>query len=192
MFLVTGAGLVVHLLVGLPLWLTVAGGLMLATAGLLYAGRGGAAARLLPAVRAGLASGAVATVAYDASRWLFAAITGSSVGPFAAWPLFGGGLVGPAAPHWTQWTAGAAYHLTNGLMFGVTYTVWLGQRGPWCGIAFALVLEAFMLGLYPGWLHIKAYGEFAQMSMVGHVVYGSVLGVLARRLSRTWALGGTR
>jgi len=49
-----------------------------------------------------------------------------------------------------------------------------------------------MLGLYPGWLHIKAYGEFAQMSMVGHVVYGSVLGVLARRLSRTWALGGTR
>ena len=80
MFLVTGAGLVVHLLVGLPLWLTVAGGLMLATAGLLYAGRGGAAARLLPAVRAGLASGAVATVAYDASRWLFAAITGSSVG----------------------------------------------------------------------------------------------------------------
>src|SRR5205809_623346 len=43
MFLVTGAGLVVHLLVGLPLWLTVAGELLPAAAGLLDTGRAGAA-----------------------------------------------------------------------------------------------------------------------------------------------------
>jgi hypothetical protein len=181
-FLVTGAGLVVHLLVGLPLWLTVFGGIGLAAGVLLYLAGTGHGAVLAPRLRAGLLSGAAATTAYDVSRWLFVKLTHSSVGAFAAWPLFGAGLVGGGSPAWARWTAGAAYHAANGLLFGVAFTVWLGERGPLWGIAFAMVLEAFMLGLYPGWLHIRAYGEFAQVSMLGHVAYGTVLGLLARRL----------
>ena len=39
-----------------------------------------------------------------------------------------------------------------------------------------------MLSIYPGWLHPRAFGEFVSVSMLGHVVYGSVLGITARRL----------
>jgi hypothetical protein len=184
LFLVTGAGLVVHLLVGLPLWLTVFGGIGLATALSLSFGGTALAAELTPCLRAGLLSGLIATVAYDLSRTLFLTVIDSSMSPFAAWPLFGAGFVGSGAPTWAHWAVGGAYHVTNGLLFAVAFTVWLGDRGPLWGIAFALFLEAFMLGLYPGWLNIKTFGEFAQVSIVGHVVYGSVLGVLARRLTR--------
>ncbi len=182
LFLVTGAGLVVHLLVGLPLWLTVFGGIGLAAAAFLALGGGALGAALGRRVQLGLICGAVATVAYDTTRWLFVTLTHSSIGPFAAWPLFGAGLIGTGAPAWTRWTAGGAYHVTNGLLFGVAFTVWLGDRGPLWGIGFALLLEAFMLGLYPGWLHIAAFGEFAQVSMLGHLAYGATLGLLARRL----------
>jgi uncharacterized membrane protein (DUF485 family) len=53
------------------------------------------------------------------------------------------------------------------------------------GIAFALMLEAFMLSLYPGWLRIAAYAPFFTMSLIGHLAYGTVLGVLARKWWRS-------
>jgi hypothetical protein len=34
----------------------------------------------------------------------------------------------------------------------------------------------FQLTLYPGWLNIRLYAEFAQISAISHVVYGLVLG----------------
>jgi len=183
LFLVTGAALVVHILVGLPLWLTVFGGIAMATSIYLWAGP---AVNPLVArrIRLGLVSGAVATVCYDSARMLFVTLTDASVRPFDTWRLFGLALVGPGAAHWAYWAAGTAYHVTNGLLFAVAYTIWFADRGPLWGIGYAMVLEAFMLGLFPGWAHVKAFGEFTQMSVLGHVVYGAVLGFLARRLTR--------
>jgi hypothetical protein len=46
-----------------------------------------------------------------------------------------------------------------------------------------------MATLYPAWLRIQMLGEFLEVSALGHVVYGSVLGLVAgagvRRLTRT-------
>ncbi len=185
LFLVTGAALVVHILIGLPLWLTVSGGVLLAVAGFVLLGDSVFGRRLRPKILAGLVAGAVATVCYDISRILLISLTGSTIEPFEAWQLFGVSLVGTGASAELQWVAGTAFHLTNGLAFGVAFTIWLGDRGLLWGIGFALGLEIFMLGLYPGWLNIRAFGEFTQVSVMGHVVYGSVLGVLARQ-SRGW------
>ncbi len=88
LFLVSGAGLVVHIVVGLPLWLTVPGGLLAVVALLAWVGAF-TGVNLAPMVRSGLLAGAVATVAYDLSRVVVVAVLDLSVRPFEAWPLFG-------------------------------------------------------------------------------------------------------
>lgn len=182
LFLCTGAGLLVHLLVGLPLAVTVPGAAGLAASLFLLLNQ----ARPTPfpgrRIRVGLLSGLLATIAYDLSRLAVVTATRSSVDPFAAWPLFGAGLAGTATPDSLRWVVGAAFHMTNGLLFAVAYTVWLGERGPGWGVLFALGLEAFMLGLYPGWLNIRDTSEFTLMSITGHLSYGLVLGTVTRRL----------
>jgi hypothetical protein len=57
-----------------------------------------------------------------------------------------------------------------------------GARGARAGVAWGLFLELFQLTLYPGWLDIRLYREFAMISSLGHVVYGLVLGAGTRRL----------
>lgn len=182
MFLITGAALVGHLLVGLPLNLAVAAGLLVVVGSLLAVGGTGVGAWLRPLVVAGLLVGMLATLAYDLSRLAVVEFTGSPTSPFEAWRLFGIALIGPGAPATAHWAVGTAFHLTNGLLFAVAYTVWLGDRGVGWGIGYALCLEACMLGLYPGWLQIRDYAEFVQVSVIGHVVYGTVLGLSAQRM----------
>lgn len=181
LFLTSGAGLVVHILVGLPLWLTVPAGLVAVTVFLRWVGAL-VGVDLGPIVRTGLLVGVAATAAYDLSRVLVVAALDLAVRPFAAWPLFGQALIGEAAPAAAQLAAGVAFHLVNGLAFAVAYTAWFGDRGVRAGIAWGLFLEAFMLGLYPGWLRIADYGPFLVVSLSGHVVYGAVLGFGARAL----------
>ena len=182
LFLVTGAGLVVHLLVGLPLWLTVMGGFVLAAVTFTLMGGGALGSRLQRRVRVGLVSGMLATLAYDVTRLLLVSTVGYSIKPFDTWRLFGLGLIGPNTSVAAQWATGVAFHVANGLTFATAFTIWMGERGPVWGIGFALVLEGFMLSLYPGWLDIRSYSEFAQVSVLGHLVYGSVLGASAQRL----------
>jgi hypothetical protein len=188
LFLVTGAALVVHILVGLPLWLTVPGGLAAVATFLWWAGAF-TGLDLRPVVVTGLVAGAAATLLYDLSRIAVVELFRLPVRPFAAWPLFGRALIGPAASSAAHWIAGVLFHLINGLAFAVAYTAWFGTRGVRAGIAWGLFLELFMLGLYPGWLNLSSYAPFLAMSLVGHVVYGAVLGaaapvLLARRTAR--------
>ena len=42
-----------------------------------------------------------------------------------------------------------------------------------------------MLTVYPGWLDLQAVmAEFTLVSMIGHLSYGSILGVLSQRWFR--------
>lgn len=182
LFLVSGAGLVVHILVGLPLWVTVPAGFALTAAFLGWAGAF-TGADLRPLLARGLLAGAAATAAYDLSRVVVVEALDLAVRPFAAWPLFGGALIGQGAPSAGRWVAGAVFHVVNGLAFAVAYTAWFARRGTAVGIAWGMFLEAFMLGLYPGWLRITDYGPFLVVSLIGHVVYGAVLGVMAKTLA---------
>ena len=80
--------------------------------------------------------------------------------PYAALPLFGQLLADVRADTVPAWVVGIAYHVANGVCFAIAYAMLAAPRGLWAGVAFALVLEAFMLTFYPGWLNVEAIGEF--------------------------------
>ena len=71
--------------------------------------------------------------------------------------------------------------MANGLGFALAYDLVLGYRGWWAGVAWALVLEALMASLYRGWLGLRALEEFLAVSVVGHLVYGTILAGRAER-----------
>ncbi|MCC2320045.1 DUF6789 family protein [Cellulomonas xiejunii] len=180
----TGAALVAHFLLGLPLMV-----LVLTTAVLAVAAWAVVLRRLDPAVRAvvarrariGCLAGVPALVAYDLSRWLLVEATSSPIRPFEAWRAFGellgaGDRAGDAA-----FAAGFAFHVVNGLSFATAFGVVLAHRGVLAGIAWGLLLETAMVTFYPGWLGLKALEEFVSITVVGHVVYGATLGGLALR-----------
>ena len=183
-FLASGASLVVHVLTGAPLPAVLA---TLLVAGGLGAARWpgvdpGARAVWASRVRAGAAAGLAGTAAYDASRWALVQLGGFTVSPFKAIPLFGEALLAGQGGSATQQAAGVAFHLVNGVCFGIAYTVWFWPRGWRAGVMFALALEACMLAIYPGWLDIRSLREFTQVSVLGHVGYGVALGTTARAL----------
>jgi hypothetical protein len=188
LFLASGAALVVYIVSGISLRWTFIGLGLAATTVLVLALR-----RMPPHrrsfVRRRLAVGAVAglaaTLAYDAVRYGLVEFAGLRIRPFEAWRLFGLALTDTDLPPAVVFAAGTAFHLCNGVAFGIAYTLAFGQRGPVAGIIWALVLETFMVSLYPGWLGLKALDEFLSVSVAGHLAYGSVLGYLARSLLRS-------
>jgi len=184
-FLVSGLGLVLFVLLGLPLPLTLLTGWIAIAVGIGWYERTAPAharARFHEVVRVGAIAGLGATVAYDLSRLALVRLFDLDIQPFGAFGAFGDALLpGSARDGWVR-VAGIGYHLVNGVSFGIAYTGLFRRRGALMGIAYALVLEAVMLAIYPGWLDIEARREFTQMSLLGHVAYGATLGAIARRL----------
>jgi hypothetical protein len=188
-----GAALVVHILARLSLALAVAAvlGFTIAVAALVW--------RRLPADRreearrralVGLAVGLLSTAAYDVSRLLVVTVFPMTFWPFGAIPLFGAALLGDTAPEPLTLIAGLAFHLANGVGFGAAYVLVVRRPRILTGLAWAAILETAMVGLYPGWLDIKAMDEFLSVSIVGHAAYGATLGgvsawALRRRRSRS-------
>lgn len=146
---------------------------------------------LLRLAFAGSVGGLIATLAYDSSRYLLSQFDPSPYNPFEAITAFGTLLAGgTAGAEWTM-AVGASFHALNGVMFGVSYCLFFGRWGAVSlrralvtGIGWGLFLELFQVTLYPGWLNISAYAEFATISAAGHLVYGAVLGLACRSLLR--------
>lgn len=187
-FLSSGAALVTYIVAGISL----AAGLALAAALLMAAWlwtwrAAGSLVRpvLLRVTVVGLVAGVAATGAYDASKFALSHYDASVYNPFAVLPIFGAAIVGSAAPATAQNLAGWAYHVLNGATFGAAFALLVPRRGIVTGILWGLFLEAFQLALFPGWLGITAYTEFAQVSALSHVAYGTSLGMACR-----WALRG--
>jgi hypothetical protein len=130
----------------------------------------------------GLIAGFLATIAYDVSRWLIVTFFHDTFAPFDVFPVFGHAIAGTSLTPAVATTIGSLYHYTNGVLFAVAYAILLAPRGWWTGILWALGLEALMLTVYPGWLHPAPFEEFVSVSILGHVAYGSVLGIVSRRL----------
>ena len=182
--LFSGAALLMHIFRGGSLRASLA-----LTSGAAFVGAAAAwrrtplAAR--PALRrtalVGSGVGVVATVAYDASKAVLSRLDPSPYNPFEVLRVFGALLAGPAASPAARLAWGAAFHALNGTCFGIAFCILLGRRGAVAGVAWGLGLEICQLTLYPGWLDIRFYREFAMISSLGHVVYGLVLGIGARR-----------
>jgi len=181
--LFSGVALLAHILAGysLPLTLLLTTGLMvLAARGIWRRASRGQRARLARLSRTGLTAGLLATVAYDVSKFTLSRFDPSPYNPFEVIRIFGRLLVGNSAPLGVTYAAGTSFHLLNGLTFATSYCFLLGGTGVLTGIAWGLFLELFQLTLYPGWLNIKFYTEFATISALSHVVYGAVLGLCCR------------
>lgn len=130
----------------------------------------------------GIIAGFLATCLYDLSRFLLIKMTGIQFWPFDIFGIFGKALVGEQATGLWVSILGALFHIANGTTFGIAYTVAFGRRGIWSGLAWAMILELAMVTVYPGWLNVKALDELISVSMIGHIVYGVVLGYTARKL----------
>lgn len=185
LFLSTGAALLIYIISGVSL--LAAALLVLAAASFVGAwiwrqadGRSQDAMRTL--LKTGFVAGILATSAYDLSRFFLIEVTGIAFWPFDIFNIFGQALVGAGfSGPWVR-LAGLVYHFANGIGFALAYTIVAGRRGVWAGIVWAMILEVMMVGVYPGWLDVRAINEFVQVSVLGHVVYGAVLGYSARRL----------
>jgi hypothetical protein len=185
LFLSTGAALLIYIISGISL--LAAAGLVLVLAALVGAalwrrvdGQGRSALHTLLWV--GLVAGFLATSAYDLSRFFLIEVTGIAFWPFDIFNVFGQALVGAGySGPWVR-LAGLLYHFANGIGFALAYTIVAGRRGVWTGILWALVLELLMVTVYPGWLDMRALDEFLQISVLGHLVYGAVLGLSAKWL----------
>jgi hypothetical protein len=184
-FLASGAALLVYIGSGVSLLLTALGTVAVAAAvGVTVYRRATPPRRreLRRRVAAGAVAGLASTLAYDASRFALIEVTGIAFWPFDIFGIFGQGLFGAqAAGPWVS-AAGAAYHAANGIGFAIAFSVILGTRGVIWGVGWGICLEVMMLTVYPGWLDIRAVEELFAVSMLGHVVYGAVLGATARWL----------
>lgn len=184
-FLSTGAALVIYVVSGVSLVAALMLVLLIATilGALIWQKTGGIQrVEFKKSIQVGVIAGLLATIAYDISRFILIEVTGIAFWPFDIFSIFGKALVGAGYTGWWVTLAGVLYHGANGIGFGVAYTIWLGRKGIVYGILWALLLELCMVSIYPGWLGMKALDEFLQVSILGHFVYGIVLGYLAKWL----------
>ena len=107
-------------------------------------------------------------------------MTGIRFWPFDIFTIFGQSLLGAGFEGAWVRMLGLLFHFANGIGFAIAYTISFGRRGIIAGIIWAMVLELFMVTIYPGWLGMQALEEFLQVSIFGHVVYGVVLGYVSK------------
>ncbi len=181
--LATGAALIVYVFahISLGLALLVAAAIVVAVG--IFTWRNltpPARIEIIRRVRTGLLAGFLATICYDLIRWALVTVFHFTFWPFDIFPIFGRAIAGAQTAFNTAYIIGILYHYANGILFAVAYAILLALRGWWTGILWALGLEALMLSIYPGWLHIQAFNEFLSISMLGHLVYGTVLGAVSR------------
>src|SRR5262249_48909543 len=136
-FCATGGALIVHIVSRVSLALAAL--VLLAMAALVFT----LLLRRLDPVRAaavrrrlfvGAASGLVAPLAYDASRYGTVALFELSFRPFHAFQLFGKGLLGPEVEGFPAYAAGTVFHLLNGTGFGIAFAMLVRKPNIWKGI----------------------------------------------------------
>jgi hypothetical protein len=133
----------------------------------------------------GLQAGLVATVGYDLAR-LVVMVVGFEYTGFQIILTFGRLLTESAGDTFLTTTVGIGYHFLNGGSFGVVYAI-IAARARWFwAIGWALVLEAGMIFIYPKAfsVNIIASSVLLSTSIIGHITYGIILGILLRRLAQ--------
>lgn len=180
----SGGALVVAILTDRPLWLAstfvfVPGFVALVAVTVLQ--RRHQQAIFLTRLRAGVVVGVVATLTYDLVRWAIEAANLTSTNSFLAIRAFGIGLTDRPYDDAISIVGGWTFHFVNGIGFALAYAFLAAGRRWYLAIGYALVLEGFMIALYPGWLGFSLSGEFLSVSILGHVAYGAVLGTAMQR-----------
>jgi hypothetical protein len=157
--------------------------------------------RLARGVVIGAAAGLIAAVGYDLFRlpFVFARAWGleAIVPPlplFKVFPRFGAMILGQpleqASYSWAAILIGWAYHFSNGLTFGIMYTALVGEaaRRHWSwAVLMAVGLElGMLLTPYPRVFGIRVGVTFVAVTLAAHLIFGVVLGLVSRSMSRAW------
>ena len=178
------AALVVHVLgwLRMPFFLAVFGvpSVLLLCALAAYARRIDAEI-FLNGLWVGIWAGLVATVAYDGVRALVERSHMFGYNWTVPILMFGNWITGAPTTSAAAKVAGWAYHYWNGISFGVMYALAFGKVRWWWGLAYGVFLEACMLGLFPMFLRVTNKWDFVAISMIGHIAYGAVLGILVEK-----------
>lgn len=131
-------------------------------------------------LRVGVAAGLIGLLAYNGTRWVLGIFLPSS--PFYSIAIFGKLITANPAESIIASVAGWLYHISNGVTFGIIYTLILGPARWWFGLAWGLVLELAMLIIYPAstLLQPRALAPFVIVSLASHALFGAVIGVIAQ------------
>lgn len=132
-------------------------------------------------LRAGLLGGALGLVAYDVVRYSVYRSQILAYDPFHAIPRLGALITGqpPSSP--ASVYAGWTYHFWNGFSFAVIYALVAGPARWGWGVLWAMTLEVGMILSYPTFLDVKLAAPFLGVSWIGHMAYGTALGLTVRR-----------
>ncbi|MBI2982804.1 MAG: hypothetical protein HYY42_01210 [Chloroflexi bacterium] len=133
----------------------------------------------------GAVAGLLATVVYDVSRPLLRALFGFTFDPFRAIHIFGELITGRPAGDALADAAGWTYHFWNGISFGMMFALIRPKGGALYGLLWAEFLQVLMMAVYPAFLKARLDDlGFLTLGIVGHGLYGVVLGVLVARWAR--------
>ena len=133
---------------------------------------------ILRRLASGLWAGGLATLAYDLAR---VPVACAGIPVFQAVSYFGTVLVGLEKP--TPWSeaVGWAYHLSNGLSFGLMYRALVRRPGPVSAVSWGVALELIMLVTpYAEVFGYRREAAFLTSSLGAHAVYGVVLWLALR------------
>ena len=166
----------------MPLFLQIAGfPAVLALFSLAAYGRWIKARMFLDSLSLGAWAGFVASLVYDGIRLLLERSHVFGYNGFVPIQMFGNWITGQPMYSPAATIAGWTYHFWNGTMFGVMYSLMMGPRHWLFGVAYGVVMECCMLGLFPLFLRVSNRVDFIALSMIGHIAYGAVLGLLVQK-----------
>ena len=124
-------------------------------------------------VLSGLWAGLLATFVYDLVR---VPMAHAGLPIFKAISYFGTILLDQPTPTFASEVAGWAYHLTNGVGFGLMYSALVRNPRVWSAVAWGLFLEVAMLVTpYAEVFGYKVGSEFLAITIGAHVCYGLAL-----------------
>ncbi len=141
---------------------------------------------LLTGLGVGVVGGFVSTLVYDGVRLVLNRTLFTQFDSFKAIYIFGSWISGKDTATIEAAAAGWLYHYWNGLSIALFYVLTFGRRHWGYAVGWALLMEAFMLGLFPFFLQVTNKIDFIALSMIGHFAYGVVLGLVAQKYAINW------
>ena len=155
-------------------WLVSAPGMIALAVVALVVARRGDEPRLHTAMVAGTIGGLIGTAGYDVFRLPFAFAGYRLLAPIDSYGVL---LLGAPSSSALTGFAGWAYHVSNGVGFGIAYAVVALGRRWWWAVAWAMVLEtATVLTPFVDTYALRGKWGLIAIAYAAHVFYGIPLG----------------
>jgi hypothetical protein len=138
--------------------------------------------QILGRLEAGFVAGLLGLVVYNAARWVVGTALAVKSSPFYSINIFGSLITGESGDSAAAIGFGWAYHVSNGITFGIIYALIAGPARWWWGLGWGLILELAMLLIYPSSAILRppSLAPFVATSLISHALFGAVIGIYTR------------